>query len=133
MQGAQPEPIRKPRRILVIDDDEDVRNGLARALATCGGFKVTTAADGFMAGFEFARHRPDLVILDIVMPGMGGFDICERMRRLNEGEKVKIIVLTGYPGARNSERSLLSGADLFLIKPQDMDQLLMHIHDLLGD
>lgn len=133
MQDSHSASNREHRRILIVDDDEDVRNGLARALSTCGGFLVDTAADGFMAGFQFARHRPDLVILDIVMPGMGGFDICQRMRRLNEGETVKILVLTGYPGAGNSERSLVSGADLFLTKPQDLQQLLQHIHDLLGD
>jgi CheY-like chemotaxis protein len=122
-----------PRRILVVDDDADVRNGLSRALALRGGYQVTAAADAFDAGYQFARQRPDLVILDLVMPGMGGLEVCERMRRLAAAERLKIIVLTGYSGAGNSERSLLSGADLFLPKPQDVDTLMTHIGDLLGD
>jgi ActR/RegA family two-component response regulator len=55
------------------------------------------------------------------------------MRRLAGVERLKIVVLTGYSGAGNSERSLLSGADLFLTKPQDVDTLITHIGDLLGD
>jgi CheY-like chemotaxis protein len=122
-----------PRRILVVDDDADVRNGLARALSLRGGYQVSAAADAFEAGYHFARQRPDLVILDLVMPGMGGLEVCERMRRLAGVERLKIVVLTGYSGAGNSERSLLSGADLFLTKPQDVDTLITHIGDLLGD
>jgi CheY-like chemotaxis protein len=126
-------PPQGSRRILVVDDDADVRNGLARALTLRGGLQVTAAADAFEAGYEFARQRPDLVILDLVMPGMGGIEVCERMRRLAGTERLKIVVLTGYSGAANSERSLLSGADLFLTKPQDVETLLTHIGDLLGD
>lgn len=126
-------PPQGSRRILVVDDDADVRNGLARALTLRGGLQVTAAADAFEAGYEFARQRPDLVILDLVMPGMGGLEVCERMRRLAGTERLKIVVLTGYSGAANSERSLLSGADLFLTKPQDVETLLTHIGDLLGD
>ena len=117
-----------PRRILVVDDDADVRNGLTRALALRGGYQVSAAADAFEAGYHFARQRPDLV-----MPGMGGLEVCERMRRLAGVERLKIVVLTGYSGSGNSERSLLSGADLFLTKPQDVDTLITHIGDLLGD
>ena len=122
-----------PRRILVVDDDADVRNGLARALTLRGGYQVSAAADAFEAGYHFARQRPDLVILDLVMPGMGGLEVCERMRRLAGVERLKIVVLTGYSASGNSERSLLSGADLFLTKPQDIDTLITHIGDLLGD
>ncbi len=93
-----------PRRILVVDDDADVRNGLARALALRGG-----------------------------MPGMGGLEVCVRMRRLAGAERLKIVVLTAHSVSGNSERSLLSGADLFLTKPQDVETLITHIGDLLGD
>ncbi len=123
----------KKRRILVVDDDDDVRTGLARALGRQGGFEVAAAADGFEAGYQLAAFEPDLVILDIVMPGMGGFDICERMRRMAHGQRLRIIILTGFSSVGNSERSLLSGADLYLTKPQDIQTLLMHIADLLGD
>ncbi len=120
-------------RILVVDDDDDVREGLARALSRAGGYDVLTAADSFEAGMQFSRFQPDVVLLDVVMPGMGGFDICERMRNMAGGRRLRIVILTGFAGPGNSERSLLVGADLFLTKPQDVQTLLMHIEDLLQD
>lgn len=130
VERIQPAP-RKPR-ILVIDDDRDVRDGLARALARATPYEIATAADVFEAGYQLAAFRPDLVLLDIVMPGMGGFDICERLRRLTAGEKLRIVVLTGFSGAGHNEQSLLAGADLFLVKPQDVQTLATYIEDLLG-
>ena len=116
-----------------MDDDSDVRASLARALVQTGRYSVETAADGFEAGYRLGAMTPDLVILDVVMPGMGGFDVCERVRALAGGAAIKIVVLTGYPGTGASERSLLSGADLFLTKPQSMESFLAHVEDLLDD
>ncbi len=118
-------------RILVVDDDDGVREGLARALTRAGGYEVATAADGFEAGYQLSLFKPDLIILDVVMPGMGGFDVCERIRKKVPGERLKIIILTGYAMNENSERSLVSGADLFLTKPLDVQTLLAHVQDLL--
>lgn len=123
MRGAQ--------QILIVDDDGDVRASLAQALEGSGRYSVRTAADGFEAGICFGVARPDLVILDLVMPGMGGLDLCRQMRRLGGGDRLKVIVMTGYPVAGTNERSLFSGADLFLTKPQDIAALLTHIADLL--
>jgi DNA-binding response OmpR family regulator len=128
---SEPQPL-SHARILVVDDDESVRSGLARALAHQSSFEVETAADAFEAGYRLASFKPDVVLLDVVMPGMGGFDVCERMRRLAETDRLRIVILTGYGGAGNNERSLISGADLFLTKPQDVEVLLMHIEDLLA-
>ena len=119
-------------RILVVDDDDHVRTGLSRALKRAWACEVETAADGFEAGYRLASFEPDLVLLDVVMPGMGGLDVCERMRRLMGSEPLKIIILTGYGGAGNNERSLVAGADLFLNKPMDVEEILKHIKDLLG-
>jgi DNA-binding response OmpR family regulator len=119
-------------RVLIVDDDDDVRTGLGRALDMQPHLDVETAADSFEAGYKLASFRPEVVILDVVMPGMGGHHICERIRALAASEPVRIMILTGYPGGGSSERSLLSGADLFLTKPQDVQTLRMHIEDLLG-
>jgi DNA-binding response OmpR family regulator len=127
-----PAPSPRRPRVLIVDDDKDVREGLARALARAANYEIATAADGFEAGYQFAAFRPDLVLLDIVMPGMGGFDLCERLRRVSTSEKLRIVILTGFSGAGHNEQSLLSGADLFLTKPQDVQSLVMHIEDLLG-
>lgn len=126
------EGMERKGRILVVDDDDDVRRGLAQALGLQPHFEVETAADSFEAGYKLATFRPDVVLLDVVMPGMGGHHICARIRSLVGADPVRIIILTGYPGGGAGERSLISGADLFLTKPQDVQTLRMHIEDLLG-
>lgn len=120
-------------RVLVVDDDENVRVGLARALAALTSWEVEVARDAFEAGYLLASFRPDLVLLDVVMPGMGGLDICARMRRLAGHEPLRIVILTGYDGSGHNERSLISGADLFLTKPVDVDEILRHMRDLLEE
>ncbi len=124
--GPAPAP-----RILVVDDDEDVRRGLAFALGTGRGWEVRTAADGFEAGYQVARFRPHLVLLDLAMPGMDGFTVCRRLRELSEGRDLRIVILTGYGSRGNGERSLIYGADLFLRKPVDLDELLAYLDELL--
>ncbi len=120
-------------RILVVDDDHEFRQSLSRDLIMIGGFEVVTAGDSFEAGYLFARTRPHVVILDVVMSGMGGLDMCQRIRRMSREDGAKIIVLTAYSGDRTGERTLLLGADLLLTKPQDVQQLILHIEDLLED
>ena len=117
-------------RILVVDDDADFRESLSHELMTEGGFEVAAASDGFEAGYQFARARPHLVILDLMMQGMGGLDICDRIRRI-ERDRARIIVLTGFPEEETGETSLLSGADLVLTKPHDISTLIVHIRELL--
>lgn len=126
------EPIEgRAPRILVVDDDEDVRVGIARALAHQWTCDVEMAQDAFEAGYRLASFEPDLVLLDVVMPGMGGLDVCQRMRRMVGSEPLRIVILTGYGGAGHSENSLIAGADLFLTKPVDVDDILRHVKDLL--
>lgn len=117
-------------RILVVDDDADFRESLSYELMTAGGYEVAAAGDGFEAGYQFARARPHLVIVDLLMQGMGGLDICRRIRRIAR-DNARIIVLTGYPERETGETSLLSGADLVLTKPHDIDTLIVHIRELL--
>ena len=120
------------RRILVVDDDPSEREALARVLRRDShGYQVEVAADGLEAGVKLSRFRPHLVVLDLVMPGMGGFDVCARIRAHSDMDEMKIIVLTGYPGGDVPERSLLHGADLFLTKPQDVSALRAHVAELL--
>lgn len=121
-------------RLLIIDDEPAVREALAHALMKQGGYEVHAAGDPFEAGFMFARLRPQLVIVDLVMPAVGGFDLCAQMRRLSNGDNdVKIIVLTGYVSDGTGEQSVLAGADLLLEKPVDLSTLLTHVRELLDE
>ncbi len=122
------------QRILVVDDETAVREGIARALRRANErYDVHSAGDGLEAGIKIARLQPDLVLLDLVMPGMGGLETCYRIRHLSGLKDVKIIILTGYPGSGNPEKALFYGADLFLSKPQTIEALCTHIEELLED
>jgi CheY-like chemotaxis protein len=120
------------RRILVVDDDADVRDVIVDALRLAPGqYEIETACDGLDAGMKLERFGPEVVILDVNMPGMDGLEMCELIRRRAELDGTKILVLTAYPEEGRAEKSLFYGADLFLTKPQPIDTLLAHIEDLL--
>jgi DNA-binding response OmpR family regulator len=121
-------------RILVVDDDPGIREVIVEALNYHDGkFAVETAVDGLDAGLKLERFRPDLVVLDVVMPGMGGLEVCNRIRNQSELDGTKIIILTGAGDSGKAETSLVYGADLFLQKPQPLDILLAHIEELLEE
>jgi len=122
---------RQPR-ILVVDDDPGVREVIADALKyDSRSYEVETAVDGVDAGMKLERFRPDLIVLDVIMPGMGGLEVCSRIRNQSSLDATKIIILTGAPEGGKAETSLVYGADLFLQKPQPIDVLLTHIEELL--
>ena len=119
-------------RILVADDDAGVREVIADALKYAPtSYEVETAVDGVDAGIKLEAFRPDLIVLDVIMPGMGGLEVCNRIRNQRELDSTKIIILTGAPDGGKAETSLVYGADLFLQKPQPIDVLLQHIEELL--
>lgn len=114
-------------RILVIDDDEAITMALRRALAF-EGYTVDVALDG-EDGLRAARDvAPDLVILDILMPGIDGFEVC---RRLREGDSIPILMLTARDDVADRVRGLDAGADDYLVKPFAPDELLARVRALL--
>lgn len=120
------------RKVLVIDDEESIRVALQESLQQYPEkFDIYTAADGFEAGSLMESVRPDLVILDLVMPGMDGFKVCQNIRHSPALRHVKIIILTGFPSDRNIERAVELGADLCLAKPIDRAVLFDHIKNLM--
>ena len=134
MASGPPGGVSRAHRLLVVDDEPGVREGIAAALRRDpAGYEVQTAGDAFEAGVKLADFRPELILLDVVMPGMGGLDICSRIRSHADLDGLKIVILTGYPGGGNPEKSLLYGADLFLTKPQEVATLRAHVRDLLED
>jgi signal transduction histidine kinase len=110
-------------RILVIDDNLDSARGMARLLELMGHV-VELAADG-PSSLEIARQfRPDVVVLDIGLPGMNGYDVAEALRRENGCRDTCLIAVTGYGQARDRARSKDAGFNYHLVKPVDMDTLL---------
>ncbi len=116
------------QRILVIDDDPAVTSLLKRGLSY-EGFAVDTAKSG-AEGLTIARERPsDLVILDVMMPGLNGFEVLQRLRAVDE--QLPILMLTARDAPSDQVQGLGSGADDYVIKPFTFEVLLARVHALL--
>ena len=115
------------RRILVVDDDDDIR-ALVRELLERRGFAVDEAADGKQALQEFYSGRPDLVVLDVSMPGLDGWATLERIRELSD---VPVVMLTARSAELEKTRGLRAGADDYVTKPFGRQELLARIDALL--
>ena len=116
------------RRVLVVEDEEALRLGLSDRLRS-EGYEVATAADG-EAGFERARSEPfDLLILDVMLPGRSGFDVCRDLRR--EGVAAPILMLTARGEVIDRVVGLKLGADDYLVKPFETMELLARVEALL--
>jgi two-component system response regulator MprA len=114
-------------RILIIEDDEAIVKIIRRTLAY-EGYQVEAALDG-EAGLEMARaHHPDLVILDWMLPGMDGLEVCHRLRSF---ETMPILMLTAKDTLQDRVDGLDTGADDYMVKPFELDELLARIRALL--
>jgi two-component system, OmpR family, response regulator MprA len=115
-------------RVLVVDDDPDVRDSLRRSL-TFEGYQVTEAADGAQALDAIAAARPDIVVLDLQMPVLGGLETCRRLRE--QGDDVPVLMLTARDGTRDRVTGLDAGADDYLPKPFALEELFARLRALL--
>lgn len=109
--------------VLVVDDDERVRNLMRRALRL-EGYRVTEAADGETALQELRDAEPDLVILDVMLPGIDGIEVCRRLRSVSEAP---VLMLTARDTVPDRVQGLDSGADDYVVKPFDLDELLARV------
>ncbi len=118
-------------RILLIDDDRIILEMLDLALSKAD-FLVLSAVDGEIGLQMFREHRPDLVIVDIAMPGIDGYQVIEQIRELDgEKKRTPIIILTAHEQSVMRAYAEELGADLYLTKPVTPRQLVEHIHTLI--
>ncbi|QKT06442.1 response regulator transcription factor [Gordonia sp. X0973] len=115
-------------RILVVDDDRAVRESLRRSL-TFNGYTVDTAGDGLEALEKVVAARPDLLLLDVMMPRMDGLEVCRRLR--SAGDDLPILVLTARDSVSERVAGLDAGADDYLAKPFALEELLARLRALL--
>ncbi len=117
-------------RILIVDDDTFIQKLLCRTIERCG-FRVKACSNGFEAGIRVMQFRPHLIILDLFMPYMDGFQVCRLLKKDPETASIKIIAISGHSDHANIERVLDCGADLFLMKPLGKTELIHQIDSLL--
>jgi signal transduction histidine kinase len=119
----------KPDRILVVDDSPD-NVFLIQAILEEEGYKISTAADGRAALAQLEEELPDLVLLDVMMPGMDGYEVTQRIRAMTSLPFIPILLITAYDQPSVAQ-GLDTGADDFIRKPVEVDELLARVRALL--
>ncbi|CAG9179995.1 response regulator [Cupriavidus respiraculi] len=116
------QPAGRPRNVLVVDDNVDALEAMAMTLEALG-HTVITALDGGAAMVRALKYKPDVVLLDLGMPGMDGFEIAQRLRAIPDLAHMRIIALTGYSQPADRVRTKAAGFDHHLTKPVDLEEL----------
>jgi CheY-like chemotaxis protein len=117
------------RRVLIVDDNLDAADSLGMLLRVTG-HEVQLAHDGPSALTAASSFRPEVVLLDIGLPGMDGYEVARRLRRQEGSEKALLVALTGYGQAEDFRRSQEAGFDQHLVKPADPEMLTALFADL---
>lgn len=122
--SAEQEPQRAaaPKRVLVADDNQDAAEAVAMLLEL-SGHEVTVAANGLDAVRKADQFEPQVILLDIGMPGLNGHEVCRQIRARSWGEQARIVAVTGWGDDEDRRRSRDAGFDLHLVKPVDPDLL----------
>ncbi|MFC2091377.1 response regulator [Elusimicrobiota bacterium] len=118
-------------KILVVDDEEEIVRSISRALEKkIKNCKVYSASNGFAAGHAVSSVKPEIIILDIMLPGIDGFTVCRQIREKHIDSK--IIAITGYPSEENRKKMFECGADHFFAKPFELQELMEIIEQILN-
>ena len=119
-----------PEKILIVDDEENITEFIGRALRL-QGFKTICAHDGDQALSAVEEELPDLVILDLMLPKMDGWEVCRRVKSTPATKKIPIIMLTARTSTEDVVQGLNLGADDYIKKPFPLDELLARVKVLL--
>lgn len=121
------------KKILVIDDEASIREILAIQLSRMG-YEVTIAADGEEGVEAFRNDRPDLILLDLMMPRMDGLCVCQKIREIEKpsGKRVPVLFLTARDTRHDKTSATLSGGDEFVAKPVSMQELRARVDAVIG-
>jgi two-component system response regulator MprA len=117
-----------PHTVLLAEDDRAIRHALERAL-TLEGYRVTAVADGLEALAQAHRSRPDVLVLDVMMPGIDGLQVCRALRA--EGDRTPVLMLTALVETADRIAGLDAGADDYVVKPFDVDEVFARLRALL--
>ena len=118
-------------RVLIADDEPNIVISL-EFLMKREGYEVSVARDGHAALEAIVRERPDLVLLDVMMPGKSGFDVCQAVRADESLTTVKILILTAKGRDTDLAKGTALGADAYMTKPFSTKELAARVRELLG-
>jgi CheY-like chemotaxis protein len=132
MDAPSANPTSRPNaRILIADDDAGVRSVVSQVLQELG-YETLTAGDGDEALMLARERRPDLIVLDLMMPGRGGIETCQRLRADLATRNIPVLVFSGLDAQSALEESIIAGADDFLTKPVNTFELTVRVRSMLA-
>jgi excisionase family DNA binding protein len=118
----------EPDRVLIVDDEPGITALIAKAVkAAMPDVEVVEAHDGFRAGSLIATLKPDVVVLDLRMPGMDGYEVCRLIKSQDGSRHVQVVAMTAYPSPDSQQKILDCGARVCLTKPLDMPSLIEEV------
>jgi len=126
-----PEELKSENRILIVDDDPDFITLAAGYLGRIENIRLDSAGEGFTAGEKVISFSPHVVILDVKLPGIDGYEVCRRIKEKEETKNIKIVVVTAYDSPQDRNNALESGADVYFSKPLKSEQFVSTIKKLL--
>ena len=122
-----------PPTVLVVDDEPTVTRWLTKVLTkTFSECRILAANDGFAVGKIVTADRPDVVILDLFMPGMDGFEVCRRIKSDPQTLAAKVVAITAHPSAESEKAIRSAGAEMLLPNPLDAKEIAALVGSLLG-
>ena len=125
---------KKERTVLVVDDERDIRDIVRRLLEELDvDLRIEEAQDGYDAGIKIGNLQPDLVIMDLMMPRVDGFQLCRSIRENEETRTMKVLAITAFPEQENVKKMYDVGADLCLIKPLQLEHFKLEVMRLLNE
>jgi excisionase family DNA binding protein len=121
------------QRVLIVDDERDFSDMVREYLTVKGDFDVEVADSGFAAGYTVARFRPDLILMDIMMPDMDGFEVLRMLRAGRDTRHIPIVACTAYRDVEVERRIREDDFDGFMQKPLKLDELLQAIRSTMAN
>jgi len=119
------------RKVLIVDDDAEIVELISDILSREGGFEIRTASSGYEAGMITQQFRPDLILLDYMLPDVNGNVVCQTIRKNPEFENTRIIIVSGVIKQEEIDQLLRAGAQEFLKKPFNISELLDKVNAAL--
>ncbi len=121
----------KRKKVLIVEDTDSVQL-MVKWWVTNDGFDVDVVSDGREALERVASVKPDLIVLDVMMPGLSGYAVCRKLRELEQTKNTPIIIITALQAPTDSDEAKRSGANEVMIKPLNKDEFIRKIRTYLG-
>ncbi len=120
------------KTILIVEDEQDVLALVAEVIGGDNRYRIIQALDGQQALDQARRQRPDLILLDVMLPGIDGFEVCRRLKADPETSGIKVIIVSAKDTDQDIEEGMAAGAAFYMTKPMKITDLSAKIRDLIG-